>query len=458
MRWMVVMLLLGSLLSLAPTGSAQIKSCGELDLFIANPDMRDVSTDGKYHVGGDLFMQFQVIGPGASEIETFAFSVGLPVENPEEICALPVWPGGLMLEAYKADTDKTDGFFIFMNTGSATTPQNIDLSVAVHGYDAAGNELARFWTTAVVESCPGPVGQECTPEQKTANDHIMPWPIVLPGDGEKALVNGFTLEFAEPLASLEVRLNNEDITDELVEWDGRLWDKDTFYDYGPAGAIGSIAGPCTLTATPLQNCDYTYGPAYEWTVRGMTADDVIRVVAVDMAGNEAIKEIHIGSSVAGGTIDDGIPILQMTTKEPTLTGMPGETIAFTMTLENTGSGEGHPFSEWIEGRDYPEGWAEPVWSPGHKPVPPQSRSEQQVLVTIPDLADEGSYDILARMNYKQAGQDKSVNTPLTIDVIWPAEGLVIEPETEEKESPGVGIVSLVGLLGLASVSMRRRKL
>lgn len=67
----------------APITTAQLKSCRDLELFIANPDMREVAADGKYPVAGDFYMPFQAQGDGASDIETFAFSVGLPPENPE---------------------------------------------------------------------------------------------------------------------------------------------------------------------------------------------------------------------------------------------------------------------------------------------------------------------------------------------------------------------------------------
>jgi hypothetical protein len=67
----------------APITTAQLKSCGDLELFIANPDLRGVAADGKYLVAGDSYMQFQAQGDGVRDIETFAFSVGLPPENPE---------------------------------------------------------------------------------------------------------------------------------------------------------------------------------------------------------------------------------------------------------------------------------------------------------------------------------------------------------------------------------------
>lgn len=435
--------------AMAPGAEAQIKSCGELDLFIRNPDIQPQG-DGKFHVAGDFFMQFQVIGDGADAIETFAFSVGLPVDNPEEICTLPIWPGGLMLEAYKADENKADGFFILMNTAGQSTPQQTDLSVAVHGYDAAGTEIARFWGTAVVESCTStaPLGG-CPSSEVDTNDVLMPWPIILPGDGAESLVDGFTVEFAEPLSEVAILLNNEDITDEMQVWDGRVWDRDVFWDYGPGGLVGVAVPMCTLDGTQIQSCGPADGPAYEWTQRRMSADDVIRVVATDMAGNVATKEIHIGSSVASGAIDDGIPILQMTAEEPTLTVAPGEAAIFKMRLENTGSGEGHPFAT----ATVPEGWAY-EWVPGHKPVPAGGTSEQELHVTPPADATDGSHTIEALVEYRQGSDDKVLRSVLTATVVVPEGFQAPEPDAgESKGSPTVGLLAL--LVGLAFVAVRR---
>ncbi len=437
------------LLLSAPPADAQIHSCGDMHLLIRNPGF-GLAGDGKMHVNGDFFLQFQVIGKGADEIEVFAFSVGLPVTNPENICDLPVWPGGTMLEAYKADNDKDDGFFILMTTGGETTPQNTDLSVAVHAYDGDGTELARFWTTAVVETCPGTMGG-CPSAERIERDTTLPWPIILPGDGAAELVSGFTVEFAEPLAELRVLLNNEDITDAMVEWEGRQWDRDTYYDRGPAGVIGTATPPCSLEATPLQSCGTPDGPAYEWTERPMTSADVIRVEAKDLAGNIAIKDIHIGSSVASGTIEDGIPILQMTFDETTVTAAPGETAVFRMTLENTGGGEAHPFAD----ASVPDGWSF-EWVPGHKPVPSGGSSEQELHVTPPANAVDDDYTVEPLIEYRQGDVDKTLRSVLTVNVATP-EGFVPDsgPEEAAKQTPAGPALGLLALLGVAVLRSRR---
>ncbi len=451
MRWFAVAAAVALMLAAAPSAEAQVKSCGDLQLFIRNPDVQPQG-DGKFHVTGDFFMQFQVIGAGADEIETFAFSVGLPVDNPEQICDLPVWPGGLMLEAYKADENKNDGFFILMTTGGSSTPQNIDLSVAVHGYDAAGNELARFWSTAIVETCEGTQGG-CPQDMRVSRDVVQPWPIILPGDGAESLVDGFTVEFAEELSELSILLNNEDVTDDMVETAGRTWDRDVFWDYGPRGLIGTAVPMCTLDGTPgdVQSCGPADGPAYEWTERSMTADDVIRVEARDLAGNLAVKEIHIGSSVASGAIDDGIPILQMTFDEPTLTVAPGETAIFKMRMENTGSGEGHPFADAA----VPEGWAF-EWVPGHQPVPAGGNSEQELHVTAPVNAVDDDYTVEALVEYRQGSQDKILRSVLTTIIETPEDFQIdaVDDGAEAKKSPVLGPAVLILLLLGAVVRTR----
>ena len=437
-------------MSMVPAGEAQVTSCGEgFELFMRNPDMVP-SNDGKFHVSGDFFVQFQGIGENADQIETFAFSVGLPPENPESICDLPVWPAGLMLEAYKVDQDKSDGFFILMNTGGQSTPQNTDLQVAVHGYDGSGAEVARFWGTAVVETCPGQTQGGCG----TRNDEQIPWPVILPGDGEAALVDGFTVEFAEDIAELTVLLNGEDITDQMEDWTGRQWDSDTFYDYGPAGIFATAAPMCSLPA-PIHQCVTNPGPSYQWTQRTMTADDVIRVEAIDTSGNVAKKEIHLGSSVAGGTIADGLPLLTMTFDETQQLAAPGETAIFQARMENTGGGTGHPFVSAV----LPDANWTSDWFPGHAPVNAASQSTQELNVHIPLDQPAGIYQLTAVMEYQRGQEDKRQEFPLEVLVGGQvadenAEAAAEANEEPVEESPGLGVLLLPALAFVALVRRR----
>ena len=451
-----------SLLALTtlPAGAAQsmcedpaVKCCNEdFQLFIRNPELRP-GADGRFHITGDFLMQFQVIGDNADQIEVFAFSVGLPVDDPQEICTAPVWPGGFKLEAYKVDLDKEDGFFIYQTTNGDSTPQNVDLSVAVHAYDGDGNELARFWSMAVVENCPD-IGPGCSDDPGAIQrDQTLPWPMILPGDGSKTYVDGFTVEFGEPLDTLVVELNGEDITDQMEPWEGLVWDRDTFYDYGPAGIFNELTPMCTLPS-PIHSCDHSKGPAYQWTQRPMTDDDVIRVIATDLNGNLARKEIHVGSSVAGGVIADGIPILQMTFEESSLQVEPGSTAVFRMRMENNGAGEGHPFAS----AEVPEGWHH-EWIPGHRPVPAGAASEQELHVTVPHLANTGTFPVKAIVDYRQGSEDRRLQSNLNVEVVLPEGGTnttaggPIEEDSEGSPLP----LAWLPLLAAAFVARRRTR-
>lgn len=433
---------------IATPAEAQVSSCGDgFELFMRNPDMVPQS-DGKFHVSGDFFVQFQVIGDNADQIETFAFSVGLPPENPESICDLPVWPAGLMLEAYKVDQDKSDGFFILMRTSGQTTPQNTDLTVAVHGYDASGQEVARFWGTAVVESCPGQTQGGCS----TIKDEQIPWPVLLPGDGEVALVDGFTVEFAEPLESYTVFLNGEDITDQMQDWEGRQWDADTYYDYGPAGVFATATPMCTLPP-PVQTCVTKPGPALQWTQRPINDDDVIRVEAIDLAGNVAKKEIHVGSSVAGGTIADGLPLLTMTFDETSKMVEPGKTAIYQARMENTGGGTGHPLVSAI----MPDANWTFDWFPGHKPVDAASAETQELNVHVPATVTPGIYEVIAVMEYQRGQGDERIEFPLEV-LVGGAPGAAnttAQPDDSDdgEESPAPLLVLPI----LAAAALRRKQ-
>lgn len=456
MRWFLVGALLLSSFAAVPAADAQIQSCGEgYTLFIRNPDIIPDST-GTFHVSGNLLVQFQVIGEKADEIEAFGLSFGADLPTGEEFCALPsaLWLTGAYLESYSLDKDKSDGFFIGINSNGDTSPQ-YDLGVAVHGYGADGTELARFWGIVSIDHCGGQPSLGC-PDNQDAPDFTMPWPIILPGDGAvRPEPDGFVFEVNEGLSDLLVELNGEDITAELEDWTDRPdWDRDSAPG-GPQLLFERIAPQCSLegpTAGNVHSCGPLGGPAYKWTGRAMTDADVIRVVATDLAGNVATKEIHIGSSVAGGTISDGVPILQMTFEQSSLTAAPGETAVFTMVMENNGGGEGHPFAD----ATVPEGWTF-EWRPGHQPVPAGGESRQELHVTVPANATADGYVVEPVVDYRQGSQDKTLRSVLNVMVEIP-EGTPAGTDTETeapKESPGPALL-LVGL-ALAAIAVARRR-
>lgn len=450
---LLVVLLAGA----APAAQAQqyesISSCGDgFTLFIRNPDIVP-DPDGVFHVSGQLLVQFQVIGERADEVEAFGLSFGADVPTDEEVCDLPppAWLTGLYLESYSLDKDKSDGFFIGINSNGDTSPQ-YDLGVAVHAYDGNGDELARFWGIVRLDHCDMQPSLGC-PDDPEAPDFTAPWPIILPGDGEVRPVQGFVMEFNEELSDLVVELNGEDVTDRLSEWTDRPdWDRDSA-PAGPQMAIERAVQQCS-GPSPIHECGPLAGPAYQWTERDVTDADVIRVVATDMAGNVATKEIHIGSSVAGGTISDGLPILQMTFENSTVAAAPGETAVFRMTMENNGGGEGHPFAS----ADVPAGWSY-EWVPGHEPVPAGGESRQELHVTVPDNATEGLRPVRAIVDYRQGTQDKTLESALNVQVTLPEEADAVEPDAAEgpsQDSPlGSALVPL--LLAGAALAMRRTR-
>ncbi len=416
-----------------------------------NPDFTP-DANGVFHVSGDLMVQFQVIGPEADKVEAFGLSFGVDIPTGEEVCALPpqAWTTGVYLESYKLDKTKEDGFFVGISSNAASSPQ-MELGVAVHAYDADGFEVARFWGQVNLDHC----GQQPTmgcPDDELAPDFTMPWMKILPGDGSLDPVNGIAIEFNEELESIIVELNGEDITDELEEWlDRPVYDSDTV-PAGPQQAWERVMPQCEgPEIDQVHTCGPLGGPAYQWTNRQMTDEDIIRVIATDLAGNVATKEIHIGSSVAGGAISDGIPILQMTFEQSRLQAAPGETAVYKMIMNNAGGGEGHPFADAI----VPEGWIF-EWIPGHKPVPAGGTSEQELHVTVPvDVVDD-TYVIEPVINYQQGQDDKTLRSLLNLEVITP-EGQEVDSVEEEapKKSPGTGILA-IGMLLAAFVAMRRR--
>lgn len=453
-RRCLVVLLFAMFLSTAPTSQAQIQSCGDgLQLFIRNPDIVPDS-NGVFHVSGSLLVQFQVIGAEADKIEAFGLSFGFDVPTGDEVCDLPpqAWLTGAYLEGYAMDTDKSDGFFIGINSNGQTSPQ-AELGVAVHGYDAAGNEIARFWGQVDLNHCGAQPSLGCP--DTDFPDFTMPWPILLPGDGVASPVDGFVFEFNEQLSALLVELNGVDVTAELTPWDSRpSWDQDSTPNGGPGGLFLRTIQPCTAPE-PVHSCGPLSGPAYQWTNRALTDDDIVRIIATDLKGNVAIKEIHIGSSVAGGTISDGVPILQMTFDNSTASATPGSTAIFPMRLQNSGGGTGHPFAR----AEVPAGWSY-QWVPGHQPVAPGESETQQLEVMVPANATPGMHSVRALIDYRQGTQDKTLASALNVAVVTGGGANVnVDPEADAggkgKGAPAPGLLLAALAVGIALLARRR---
>jgi hypothetical protein len=441
-----------ALLSLPPAG-AQTHACGEIQIVFRNPDLQP-REDGFIHASGQFFAQFQAIGPGADQIATFGFSFGPDsTEFDESACAAPAWVTGTYMPNYRADRDASDGFFIPLKT--SLVPDGT-YAAAVHAYDANNVELARFWGRAIVDNCDdsGAVSRcDGDQAQNTEHDTTAPWPIVLPGDGQPLAGHQFTIEFAEPLSSYLVLLNGQDITANMTEWDGRLWDGDLVPGYGPSGVGEAVAPECSLP-NPAHQC-IKYGPAYEWTGRELNAQDVLRVEAVDLAGNRAVKDIHIGSSVAGGAITDQMPNLQITVDETRKSTTPGQSAVFRFQITNSGGGTAHPFTS----QEGPEGW-DISWTP-HRPVEPGGTDVQELTVIPPAGVASGDYAVNATISYPEAGTTKESRYTLTVTVTGGAAAPAATstgPGQGSKGSPGPAApAALLALAAAAAVLARRRR-
>jgi hypothetical protein len=327
----------------------------------------------------------------------------------------------------------------------------------VHAYDGGGNELARFWAKAIVDNCdtaPSPPQEKCDTDaaQMAKHDKTAPWPMILPGDGTALSGHKLTLEFGEPLANHTVYLNGKDITAEFKDWGGRLWDGDYVPDYGPYGVGGPL--PHCQAPAPAQSCE-KYGPAYEWLGRDLLDSDVIRVEATDLAGNKAVKDVHIGSSVAGGAVTDAEPKLEYSVDHLQATASAGKSAVYHFKISNNGGGTGHPFAE----AKVPAGWTY-EWQPVHVVVPPGETKDQELVVTVPQKAADGKYRVNATLTYEAAGASKVLAQPLDVVVGQATDNGATATTgagtTTAKKSPLLGPEVAFVLVGLAALAGRRR--
>lgn len=458
MRWLLAGAVALALLAFVPSpAAAQVNGCGPFEIVFRNPDLQPDPSTGFITAEGAFFAQFQVIGEGADQVTKMGFSFGAYTAdfNESQVCSLPpqAWFSGQQILNYRADTDPSDGFFINLQT--PLVPDG-EYTAAVHAFDDADNELGRFWAKAIVNNCDGDAPTaRCDGDaaQNANHDLTAPWPMMLPGDGLKLPdgTTGFSLEFAEQLSNLVVYLNGLDVTAELEQWEGREWDDDLIPGYGPYG-LGNILVP-ECSQQPPQECAHL-GVAYRWNTRPMTNDDVIRVEATDLSGNLAVKDIHIGSSVAGGAITDAAPNLQITVDQIKQDAAPGQAVIFRFDITNSGGGTAHPFTS----QSGPEGW-DIQWTP-HKPVPPGGSDVQELTVTPPANALAGDYIVNATISYPEGGQQKDNAYTLTVTVGGPAAATAgtegASTSAPAKDSPGAPALALVMAVVAVALVLRRR--
>lgn len=459
--------------------ASEFKCCGDIRLVFRNPDLTP-EDDGFVHAHGQFFAQFQAIGAAADDITFFGFSFStVGQEADENVCQQEPWaPSGAYIINYRADTDPDDGFFINLQTTLVPDGQYM---AAVHAYNDADEEIARAWTLAVVDNCDGGEGTRCDSDDYPTEEHVrqdqtMPWPIMLPGDGELDTSKNnapdeatLTLEFAEPLSELRVFLNGLLIHDKngspqnMTEFDGRNWDDDLIPGYGPYGLGGLVAPECSQQ--PPQTCN-PLGEAWYWAGRTLTDADVMRVEATDLAGNVAKKEIHIGTG-QGGAITDDLPRLQITAREITKTVAAGESAVFQFDMVNTGGTTAHPFTDFddpiVEGTGQAaEGTWDVGWRP-HEPVDPGEEKTQEFTVRPGNDVPSGIYQVNGTISWEEGTEQKDRTWDLTVNVGGVSGNTQQNGTGEEegdgggKDSPAPSLVLVAGAFAAVAAFRARRR-
>jgi hypothetical protein len=459
MKPLIPLLALGLLLAFVPMGfseqtpaSAAEGRCG-VTLVLRNPDLQ-ADSSGIIRASGWFFIQFQASGAGAQNVKTFSFSFGKPAPNDYSNCTTPEWITGAYIKNYRGDYDPEDGFFVPINT--TLVPDDI-YGAAVHAYDSAGKEVGRYWVTAIVDNCDGGQGSRCgdKPAEVRKHDKVAPWPIVLPGDGKQTnSVNGLTIEFAEALSSIEAWINGVPVN--LTSFPGRLWDDDV--TPGNDGAQGPTAASCTVS-TPL--CvKRSWGPAYKYETP-IQQNDILKVRAVDLAGNVAVKIIHLLDPNAGGIIPDDVIDVDLQVAEARLSTNPGTAVDFKFTLTNLGGAEAH-VNLFVEGPQV----AIAEWKPGHVAVPGGERRDA-VLTVRPDasIRDADLY-LKARAEYQSGPQVAKKEVPIQLTV--GKGGDLNDPNATANttdagapkagaDTPAPGVAVSLGVLLAMAVAVRRRR-
>ncbi len=461
--------------------NSDFKCCGDILLDFLNPGLK-AKGDGKVHAQGQLFAQFQAIGAGAEDIATFGFSFSPVGQELDEgsVCGQEPWaPSGPYIINYRADTDPSDGFFINLQT---TLVPDGEYVAAVHAYDAGDTEIARAWTLAVVDNCDDgtPADDRCDDEpyptaEHQAHDLTEPWPIMLPGDGALDPAKNaapadatLTLEFPEPLSELRVFINGELVHEKggavqnMASFDGRVWDDDLLPGYGPYGSGSTVAPECSQQ--PPQECQ-TLGEAWSLSGRTILDSDVVRVEAVDLAGNLAQKEIHIGSA-GGGAITLDVPRLQIAVDEQSKTVAAGEAAVFRFQMRNLGGTTGHPFTDYDDPvvRDTLEaapGTWDVSWRP-HQAINPGEDQEQELTIRPDTDVPPGIYQVNGTISWREGQEQKDRTWELQLNVGGVADdGNSTVPQGEAEpdageDSPGPGAVGLLAAVGAAVAAARRR--
>lgn len=429
--------------------------CG-VTLVLRNPDLQEDS-NGVIHAAGWFFIQFQAVGEGAENVEYFTFSFGKPAPGDYSNCDTPEWLTGAYLKNYRGDYDPSDGFFVPINT---TLVPDDTYGAAVHAYDSSDREIGRFWVTAEVDNCEGGQGTRCgdDPAQVVDHDAVIPWPIILPGDGVQTNdVQGVTIEFAEGLTSLEAWISGEAI--ELDPWEGRQFDDDVVP--GNDGNGGPTDATCTGPGDGTPFCTKrSWGPAFKWE-GPIDENDVIKVRAVDEAGNVAEKIVHLLDPNAGGILAGDVVDVDMQVDESVKETTKGKRQSFQFTFTNLGNTEAHT-NLFAEGPDV----ATYKWEPPHVVVPAGESASAELRVEPNPSLENGDVEVTARAEYQSGSDVVSKQTTVTLRVGEGGEignataGNATDDGAAQETGGGIpapGAVVAAGALALGALAVAQRR-
>lgn len=482
-----------------PWTSKAHAQCGKLKLVFRNPDLQE-DADGVVHASGTFFIQFQAVGPGAADVTRFSFSFGATTkevnDNANLNCntAIPDGPlgrgtGGAYLVYYRSDFNPKDGFFVPIRTFNVPDGE---YAAAVHAYtgncgpgEVAGCvEVARTWTRAIVKNCNGPsypTGDYClvgdTPESIRANDKIVPWPMILPGDGQQTNdVKGLTVEFAEPMINdtVKVWVNGNQVS--LEKWDPPLRDDDLQpnNDDQPCPANHELRYVCTRAL---------YGPGFKW-LGDVLPNDVIRVEGRDKARNLLVKTVHYGVGTSAGAVDIEKPDVDMAAVNgDTVEIKPGSFHEFNVRLTNLGASDAHVnlAANYTEAKGLLASW---VTLDGaltqHEVVPAGKGIEVKFKVDSDPAMKPQLFKIQGLVGYDVQGEPVTKKLLFTVSVHpsaddghthlhnagleptaavkAPDEGAVPLATESAQGLPGAGLAAGILALALAVVSLGRRRL
>lgn len=547
-----------------PSGYRQFgavhNQCGDVRLVFKNPDLQE-DAQGIITASGGFFIQFQAVVPEdqpelASRIKRLGFSflkhsdeaesspLSCSSSIPENMVGSGVG-GGVYLLYYRSDFDPTDGFFVPLFT--FLVPDG-DYGAAIHAYaentpGACANygnpqcvEVARGWAKAIVDNCsddpmnqlsassnggcpadkgkPGvcltaPYGQSLG--YSCERDRIVPWPMILPGDGQQTNgVNGITVDFAEliQVETLKISHNGREIAD--CSKDGAPQD-DCWKEYSsprqyrdadlvPTNDQNLAGQECRSPGTNNPEgiafvcARIKYGPGFSWEGT-VNPGDVIRVEAQDKKGKLVQKTAGFGHATSGGVVFLLDPELSLDAFQgDSVEIRPGDAHEFNIRVVNVGNGDAHAsvnINHTSKDPTFKAFWADENGAPTDHIIVPADGLEHFAKVVVQTTAESvetfGStppYQLNATATYDVGGLPATKTLTLSVKVSHEASAehahlhdLLAEGEDEAKKAeaeklnatkgkgdsgllPGfeaVAFAAAFALVAVAEAGRRRRK-